>query len=341
MPLPTDTHDAPQTTVDWPPSPEWEDAWDDLRLTDARLAKVTHAGRLSVIKHFAAWMKAAHDSTDPAEVTSRDIKEYLAAEEDRRTGSGVLNAYKALRIFFRHYSGLNGCEECADRDRFPSHTCRANAIHGVRRPKPSTHKTRMIHTMDTAEWAAVLKAAGNGTTLKSARDRAMLHLLGDSGLRRAELQALRISDVDLASRTVRIQHGKNDKHRVTAFSDDTAAAILTYMKVRTGPRIALRWMTEHPDEPMWVSTKGGRQLSYVQLGKIMTGLGTAAGVDLHTHMTRHMAADRAYREGMSQKDMMTNFGWSGRIPATYAASTDEERAVAAAHAMFKARKNGR
>ena len=192
--------------------------------------------------------------------------------------------------------------------------------------------------MTEAEWAAVLKAAGDGTTLKTARDRAMLMLLGDSGLRRAELNSLAISDIDLASHTVLVRSGKNGSAGFV-FSDATWH-LLAYLKVRTGLRLAgqiRKWADEHPDEPLWVSTKSGRRLSYVQLGKRMTDIGQAAGVDLHTHMTRHMAADRAYREGMTQKDMMTLFGWSGRIPATYAASTDEERAVAAGLALMRKR----
>jgi hypothetical protein len=39
---------------------------------------------------------------------------------------------------------------------------------------------------------------------------------------------------------------------------------------------------------------------------------------------------RNQRAGMSVKTMMTLDGWSGRIPSTYSASTDEERAVDAA-----------
>jgi integrase/recombinase XerC len=348
MPLPTNTHKALLRTgkahpLDWPDAPSvfWSDVWDDLLLTDHRLAKTTHAGRLSILRHFAKWMQDEHGSgtTDPGDVTPRHVKEYLAAQDDARAGSGVLNVYKILRVYFRHYAGtIRGCQECLDRDVYRSHSCPLTPMHGVRRPKPSDHKSEEVHTMTDDEWTAVLRAAGNGHTLKSARDIAMLMLLGDSGLRRAELHALTISDVDLGSQTALVRHGKNDKKRLAVFSDDTVAAILAYLKIRTGLRLAgqiKKWMTEHQDEPLWVSTKGGRQLSYVQLGKIMTDLGDAAEVDLHTHMTRHMAADHAYRNGMTQKDMMTLFGWSGRIPATYAASTDEERAVAAGLAMLR------
>jgi site-specific recombinase XerD len=330
MPLPTTTHTPPPaprarkaSPLDWTDAPSifWSEVWDDLRLTDHRLAKVTHLGRLSILRHFANWIRdSEHDITDPGDVIPRHVKEYLADQEDARDGSGVLNVYKALRMFFRHYAGtVRGCEECGDRDLYRSHSCPKTPIHGVRRPKPSEHKSREMHVMTEDEWTAVLKAAGDGRTLKSARDRAMLMLLADSGLRRAELQALSVSDVDLAGQIVRVEHGKNDKKRLSVFSDDTVTALLAYLKVRTGLRLAgqvKKWADEHPDEPLWVSTKGGRQLSYIQTGKIMTDLGEAAGVDLHTHMTRHMAADRAYRQGMTQKDMMVLFGWSGRIPST-------------------------
>lgn len=349
MPLPNDTHTRPDRRksstdpLDWSDAPSvfWSDVWDDLRARDYQLSKITHQGRLSILRHLANWMQAERDITDPGDVTRQHLQAYLNAQQDAREGGGVLNVYKTLRIYFRHYAGtVRDCQECLDRDLYRTHSCPRTPVHGVRRPKPSENKSSQVHTMTDQEWAAVLKAAGDGRTLKSARDLAMLHLLGDSGLRRAELHALRVSDIDLASHTVLVQHGKNDKRRLSVFSDGTVASILAYLKIRTGLRLAgqvNKWMAEHPDEPLWVSTKGGRQLSYVQLGKIMTTLGEAAGVDLHTHMTRHMAADRAYREGMTQKDMMVLFGWSGRIPATYAASTDEERAVAAGLALMRKR----
>ncbi len=52
------------------------------------------------------------------------------------------------------------------------------------------------------------------------RDRFIIELLYLTGMRRAELIALKDSDVDLSSCTLRVT-GKRNKQRIIPFSDDT------------------------------------------------------------------------------------------------------------------------
>lgn len=48
---------------------------------------------------------------------------------------------------------------------------------------------------------------------------------------------------------------------------------------------------------------------------------------INPHMFRHTAADFAMRNGMSDSDLMKNFGWKSRSMLNrYAASTAEDRA---------------
>ena len=74
--------------------------WDDLRARDYRLSKITHQGRLSILRHLANWMQSERDITDPGDVTRQHLQAYLNAQQDAREGGGVLNVYKALRIYF-------------------------------------------------------------------------------------------------------------------------------------------------------------------------------------------------------------------------------------------------
>lgn len=125
------------------------------------------------------------------------------------------------------------------------------------------------------------------------------------------MHALNVGDVDLDSHTVLVRRGKGGKRRVSVFGDQARLAIRKYLKLRTDKYTA--------DSPLWISTRSGKRLSDVYLGKILSDLGDAAGVDLHAHMTRHMFTDRAYRDGMPIKALMTLGGRSGKIPATYGA----------------------
>ncbi|HEX5315358.1 MAG TPA: tyrosine-type recombinase/integrase, partial [Candidatus Kapabacteria bacterium] len=61
------------------------------------------------------------------------------------------------------------------------------------------------------------------------RDRAVIELLYSSGLRRSELCSIDLSELDLASRTVRIL-GKGGKQRIVPIGTKAAEAIRDYLK---------------------------------------------------------------------------------------------------------------
>lgn len=71
---------------------------------------------------------------------------------------------------------------------------------------------------------------------KTPRERALLELLYGSGLRIAEVAALRIEDLDLDSRTLRVEHGKGNKTRIGFFGRSAAQALREYIGGRkSGP----------------------------------------------------------------------------------------------------------
>jgi hypothetical protein len=178
-------------------------------------------------------MLAEHGVIDPGEVTRRHVQQYINLQAEHRKGAGVLGCYKCLRVFFRHYAGeVRGCEMCMDRETFRSHSCSLTPVHGVRKPRPSEHPSKVVPVLNDDQWAAVLKAAGDGRTLTSARNRAMLLLLADSGLRRAELHALNVGDVDLDTHVVLVKRGKGGKKRVSVFGDQARLAVKRYLKLR-------------------------------------------------------------------------------------------------------------
>ena len=65
----------------------------------------------------------------------------------------------------------------------------------------------------------------------SGRDRLILSLLYSSGLRVSELVSLRINDIDLQDRTIRIR-GKGDKDRIVLFDENTRNLLEDYLQKR-------------------------------------------------------------------------------------------------------------
>lgn len=89
----------------------------------------------------------------------------------------------------------------------------------------------------TEEEARRLLAAPDTRTLIGLRDRALLELFYSSGLRRAEVSALDITDVDLTGGTVLVRTGKGGKSRLVPLGEKAAQALLLYVE-KARPRFS-------------------------------------------------------------------------------------------------------
>lgn len=120
-----------------------------------------------------------------------------------------------------------------------------------------------------------------GARFTGIRNKAMLLLFIDSGLRRAEMANLRLSDLDLDSRRVRVV-GKGNKVGIAPFSSKTAKALWTWLIQRR-----LRAKTDQ----LWV-TEEGQGFSIEGLVSWFTRLKRRAGVNSPggMHRLRHTAA---------------------------------------------------
>jgi len=120
-----------------------------------------------------------------------------------------------------------------------------------------------------------------GARFTGIRNKAMLLLFIDSGLRRAEMANLRLSDLDLEGGRVRVL-GKGNKIGIAPFSPKTAKALWAWLLQRK-----LRAKTDR----LWV-TEEGRAFSIEGLVSWFTRLKKRAGVKGRggVHRLRHTAA---------------------------------------------------
>lgn len=86
-----------------------------------------------------------------------------------------------------------------------------------------------VAVLSATQVSSVL-AACDGKDFLSLRDRAMVLLFLESGIRRAELSALDIQDVDLRSRELVVRRGKGGKPRTAVFGAGTATALLRMLR---------------------------------------------------------------------------------------------------------------
>lgn len=118
------------------------------------------------------------------------------------------------------------------------------------------------------------------------RDKAMLELLYSSGLRLAELQQLKLQDLDFEQQLVRVT-GKGDKTRVVPFGQKAKASVQSWLKIYA------IWVGRavQSTDGMFISQRGG-VLTPRQIENRVKAQAQRAGVnaDLHPHLLRHCFA---------------------------------------------------
>lgn len=117
------------------------------------------------------------------------------------------------------------------------------------------------------------------------RDKAILELLYSSGLRLAEIQSLRIKDVDFNRQLLRIT-GKGNKTRVVPFGSRAKDSLTEWLKIYP------LWNGDFvPDANVFITQKGN-PLGARQIENRVKFQAQRAGVnvDLHPHLLRHCFA---------------------------------------------------
>ncbi|MGH9249411.1 MAG: tyrosine-type recombinase/integrase [Acidimicrobiales bacterium] len=113
----------------------------------------------------------------------------------------------------------------------PDHPEHAATITRVLAIPPKRHPKPMIEYLDAAETTALL-AAPSPTTWTGRRDRALLVLAIQTGLRISELCSLTIADIHLGTGSHVTCTGKGRRHRATPLTATTAATIGAYLEER-------------------------------------------------------------------------------------------------------------
>ena len=154
------------------------------------------------------------------------------------------------------------------------------------------------------------------------RDEAVIRLLADTGMRAGEVLALAVDDVDLRRRMVTVTSAKGGKHRMAAFSAETARAIDRYLRsARRGHKLAAT-------PRLWLGT-ANRGWTYPSLRGALLKRAEAAGITglppAPPPAHRHVAALDA---GVAEGDVMAHIGWSSRAMLDrYVEDTAQRRAA--------------
>jgi len=151
------------------------------------------------------------------------------------------------------------------------------------------------------------------------RDRLIIKLLYETGMRVGELTALTIGDVDLESGEITIQLAKRHEEgrKVPLVNSWTKTMLRDYIGTRKIRR-----------DPLFVSNKCGA-LSRRQVERLISNYGASVGLDKdkrHPHVLRHTHAVYALKSGIDLRTLQQNLGHSSiEVTAIYLTMDIDDR----------------
>lgn len=250
-----------------------------LSLGARHLSQHTIDDYTRTLTKFAAWLAADPPIKD---ITQQHIESFLAAQ------TGLAN-----KSLLNYYVGLSSLWTWLVKEGI----VKTNIVRKLTPPKANRKE---VVPLNEAEVKAIMAALNRsriyvreGRQIDHAlgsfeRNRAIILLMLDTGIRASELCDLKIEDVDSRNNRIFVRQGKGMKERMLPFSPRTGQMIWRYLATRDDAQ---------PADPLFVG-RWNRPLTRTKLAEMFAGIGRRAGVqNVHPHRLRHTFAIQYLRNG--------------------------------------------
>lgn len=159
----------------------------------------------------------------------------------------------------------------------------------IRLPKKPRNLPKVI--LDSGELKKLM-AAPDMRTDRGYRNRIILELLYDCGIRRAEVARIKLADLDLESGFIKI-HGKGNKERVVPVSDRVCNLVKSYIAMIRPTFL------QGKDEGDLILNRWGGKMNEIGIWAVVKRCADLAGIkkNVTTHTFRHTCATHMLQNG--------------------------------------------
>lgn len=292
---------------------QWE-----RHLKASNKAAATRKKYLQSLSKFSIWASAA--GVGPYEIGEDEMVAFIADQFDTLTRYGRPPAPESVAIDFRQLKVFFGwlCR-------------REKLVHPMQHLRAPAVPEKPVPVLADDDLRRLLKAIP-GDDFTARRDKAIIRMLFDGGLRRAECAGIHLDELNLDEQCVKVL-GKGGRERMVAYGANTAEVLDDYLRARIkhrDRRLGALWLASPPNH------RGA--LGYDGLYQMVTRVAARAGIaKVYPHRFRHTAAHTQLSAGMSEGDAMRVFGWRSRVMVDrYGSSAADARALEAARRISHA-----
>lgn len=194
----------------------WTDSFLEYLKSERNDSSLTVEAYAKDLAEFQNFLEEQDPDSRWGAVEAADVREWVIymLDEQRMSSSSVNRKLSALRTFYKYLRRMGWVS--------------INPMEKVVAPKK---KRPLPYFVREKDMDTLLEMSNEDRSFKGIRDRLILMMFYETGIRRAELLSMTDSSVDLKAQQVKVT-GKRNKQRIIPFGEELGSEIEAYMSVR-------------------------------------------------------------------------------------------------------------